>query len=109
MGVLQIDTLGTSFAIQAQEDPQYLENLLSYFNKVTDQVKANTGLMDPLKCSILSGLMICDELCREKKANAEMSKNAANAAKAGPAVSNDELSEAERLTLSMISKIDNVL
>lgn len=106
MGTLQIDTLGTSFAIQAQEDPQYLENLLSYFNKITDQIKANTGLQDPLKCSILSGLMLCDELYREKKANAE------NAKKPEPApapFSTDELSEAERLTLNMISKIDNVL
>lgn len=104
MGTLQINTLGTSFAIQAQEDPQYLENLLSYFNKITEQVKANTGLQDPLKCSILSGLMICDELYREKKAFSEVSKKAV----ASP-VSTDELSEAERLTLSMISKIDNVL
>lgn len=104
MGTLQIDTLGVSFAIQAQEDPQYLENLLSYFNKITDQVKANTGLQDPLKCSILSGLMICDELYREKKANAENTKKPA--AESIPA---DELSEAERLTLNMISQIDQVI
>ncbi len=104
MGTLQIDTLGISFAIQAQEDPQYLENLLSYFNKITDQVKANTGLQDPLKCSILSGLMLCDELYREKKSCAEIAKKASV-----PPVSTDELSEAERLTLSMINKIDNVL
>lgn len=104
MGTLQIDTLGTSFAIQAQEDTQYLENLLSHFNKITDQVKANTGLRDPLRCSILSGLMLCDELYREKMKNAEISKTAA-----APSVSTEELSEAERLTLSMISKIDNVL
>lgn len=104
MGTLQIDTLGTSFVIQAQEDPQYLENLLSYFNKITDKIKANTGLQDPLKCSILSGLMLCDELYREKKTNAENAKKPAQAE-----VSAAELSEAERLTLSMISKIDNVL
>lgn len=104
MGTLQIDTLGVSFAIQAQEDPQYLENLLSYFNKITDQIKANTGLNDPLRCAILSGLMLCDELYREKKANAENTKKAVS-----EPVSSEELSEAERLTLNMINKIDNVL
>lgn len=104
MGTLQIDTLGVSFAIQAQEDPQYLENLLSYFNKVTDQVKANTGLQDPLKCSILSGLMLCDELYREKIANAENAKKTV----CDP-IPTEELSEAERLTLNMISQIDKVI
>ncbi|MBQ0167427.1 MAG: cell division protein ZapA [Treponema sp.] len=104
MGALQIDTLGTSFAIQAQEDSQYLENLLSYFNKITEQVKKNTGLQDPLKCSILSGLMLCDELYREKKANSENAKKPA-----GNQIPTEELSEAERITLRMISKIDNVL
>lgn len=104
MGTLQIDTLGVSFAIQAQEDPQYLENLLSYFNKVTDQIKTNTGLQDPLRCAILSGLMLCDELYREKKSNAENAKK-----QVSEPIPSEELSEAERLTLSMISKIDKVL
>lgn len=104
MGTLQIDSLGVSFAIQAQEDTQYLENLLSYFNKVTDQIKANTGLQDPLRIAILSGIMICDELNREKKNSAENIKKTPETQ-----VSSEDLSEAERLTLNMINKIDNVI
>ena len=71
MGTLQINTLGTSFEIQAKEDDAYLKNLLSYFNQISNQIEATTELKDPLKIAILSGIMICDELYKEKKKNAE--------------------------------------
>lgn len=97
MGTLQINTLGTSFEIQAKEDNAYLKNLLSYFNQVSNQIEASTELRDPLKIAILSGIMICDELYKEKKKNAE------NIDK------KEDLFEAERLTLQMIEKITRVL
>ena len=97
MGTLQINTLGTSFEIQAKEDDVYLKNLLSYFNQVSNQIEATTELKDPLKIAILSGIMICDELYKEKKKNAE------NIDK------KEDLFEAERLTLQMIEKIARVL
>ncbi|MBO5400376.1 MAG: cell division protein ZapA [Spirochaetaceae bacterium] len=97
MGTLQINTLGTSFEIQAKEDDAYLKNLLSYFNQVSNQIEATTELKDPLKIAILSGIMICDELYKEKKKNAE------NIDK------KEDLFEAERLTLQMIEKIARVL
>jgi len=97
MGTLQINTLGTSFEIHAKEDDAYLKNLLSYFNQVSNQIEATTELKDPLKIAILSGIMICDELYKEKKKNAE------NIDK------KEDLFEAERLTLQMIEKIARVL
>lgn len=97
MGTLQINTLGTSFEIQAKEDDAYLKNLLSYFNQISNQIEATTELKDPLKIAILSGIMICDELYKEKKKNAE------NIDK------KEDLFEAERLTLQMIEKITRVL
>ncbi|MEE0998420.1 MAG: cell division protein ZapA [Treponemataceae bacterium] len=97
MGTLQINTLGTSFEIQAKEDDAYLKNLLSYFNQISNQIEASTELRDPLKIAILSGIMICDELYKEKK------KNADNIDK------KEDLFEAERLTLQMIEKITRVL
>ena len=62
MGKLQINTLGTSFEIQAKEDDAYLKNLLSYFNQISNQVEATTELRDPLKIAILYGILISDEL-----------------------------------------------
>lgn len=97
MGTLQINTLGTSFEIQAKEDEAYLKNLLSYFNQVSNQIEASTELKDPIKIAVLSGIMICDELYKEKKKNAE------NIDK------KEDLFEAERLTLQMIEKITRVL
>ena len=97
MGTLQINTLGTSFEIQAKEDDAYLKNLLSYFNQISNQIEASTELRNPLKIAILSGIMICDELYKEKK------KNADNIDK------KEDLFEAERLTLQMIEKITRVL
>jgi cell division protein ZapA (FtsZ GTPase activity inhibitor) len=97
MGTLQINTLGTSFEITAKEDDAYLKNLLSYFNQVSSQIEATTELKDPVKIAILSGIMICDELYKEKK------KNADNIDK------KEDLFEAERLTLQMIEKITRVL
>ena len=97
MGKLQINTLGTSFEIQAKEDDAYLKNLLSYFNQISNQVEATTELRDPLKIAILSGILISDELYKEKK------KNTDNIDK------KEDLFEAERLTLQIIEKIDRVL
>ena len=65
--------------------------------KVSNQIEATTELKDPLKIAILSGIMICDELYKEKKKNAE------NIDK------KEDLFEAERLTLQMIEKIARVL
>jgi len=99
MGTLQIDILGTSFAIQAKEDSAYLENLLAYYKQVSEQIEKNTGLTDPIKKSILAGIMLCDELYKEKKKNSETLGKPTN----------DDLFEAEKLTLQMIEKINTVL
>ena len=99
MGTLQIDILGTSFAIQAKEDSAYLENLLAYYKQVSEQIEKNTGLTDPIKQAILTGIMLCDELYKEKKKNSETLGKPTT----------DDLFEAEKLTLKMIEKIDTVL
>ena len=99
MGTLQIDILGTSFAIQAKEDSAYLENLLAYYQQVSEQIEKNTGLTDPIKQAILTGIMLCDELYKEKKKNSETLGKPTT----------DDLFEAEKLTLKMIEKIDTVL
>lgn len=99
MGTLQIDILGTSFAIQAKEDSAYLENLLAYYKQVSEQIENSTGLTDPIKQAILTGIMLCDELYKEKKKNSETLGKPTN----------DDLFEAEKITLKMIEKINNVL
>ena len=72
MGKLQIDVLGSSFAIEAKEDDSYLKKLLSYYAEMTGQIEKHGNLRNPLQISILSGIMLCDELYREKGKNAQL-------------------------------------
>jgi len=99
MSTLQIDILGTSFAIQAKEDEVYLKNLLKYYQQMIDQIESTTDLKDSKKTAILAGIMVCDELYKEKLKNQKMSS----------VINTDELYRAEKLTLQMIEKIDKVV
>ena len=97
MGTLKIEHSGTSFTIRAEEDDGYLQQLLSYYKKVSDDIEKNSGLKNPLQTAILSGIMLCDELFKERKRNSTSSN------------ANEADNEAERLTLEMIQKIDKAL
>ena len=67
MGKLKIEMLGTSFTIQANEENEYLEKLLGYYKRITDDVSKIDSIRTPLQTAILSGIMICDELYKEKQ------------------------------------------
>lgn len=69
MGTLKIDILGTSFAISANEDDAYLKKLLSYYTRIAEEIEKSSNLKDSAQIAILSGIMICDELYKEKSKN----------------------------------------
>lgn len=94
-GNLQIDLLGTSFAIQADEKNEYLNVLYNHIKKTISRVEATSGLEDPLKVAIITGILLSDELYKERMKRSD--------------VGNLDLSEAEKLTLEMISRIDQVI
>ncbi len=103
MGALQIDTLGTTFTIQANEDDAYLEKLLGYYNKLVTHIEKSDSIKSPLHVSILAGIMLCDELYKEKTRNAY-----------SQSASDDESSvqdqeELERRTAGMIEKLTQAL
>lgn len=95
-GAIRIDMLGASFTIRSDEDPLYLNALLSRYQTVIDTTRRTTGVEDPLKLSILAGLMLCDDLerARGRKDSVPQEGDAA---------------EAERLTLDLIARIDEAL
>ncbi|MCH5292035.1 MAG: cell division protein ZapA [Treponema sp.] len=99
MGKLQIDILGASFAVQAREDDAYLQRLLSYYRDITDTIRNAGNLKDPVQVSILAGITLVDELYKEKAKNVSYSK----------ALNSGTDEEAERLTMDMIEKLDQVL
>ncbi len=105
MGSLQIDTLGTSFAIQANEDDEYLQKLLGYYTKLTEQIEKSNSLTDNLQISILAGIMLCDELYKEKSKRAYSSAQDQEIAHA----ESEKEEEIMRKINDTISKIDRVL
>lgn len=93
-GLLQIDILGTSFSIHADEDPSYLQALLSYYKRMVDSVEKKADLKDPLKTSILAGILLVDELYQERLKSSPKTQQ--------------ELKEAEVLTQRIIEKLDKI-
>lgn len=104
MGQLKIDVLGTNFTIQANEEPEYLEKLLGYYKRITKDVEKIDSIKSPLQVAILSGIMIVDELYKEKK-----NKIAIENGTYVPSASDPDSEEVERRTLEMIEKINKVL
>jgi cell division protein ZapA (FtsZ GTPase activity inhibitor) len=88
---LRVELLGASFAIAADEDPAYLQSLLSRYRRAVDEARQTTGLNDPLKLAIVAGIVLCDE--HEKSRHG---------------LTGDAL-EAERMTLDLIARIDEAL
>jgi cell division protein ZapA len=100
MSNIRIDVLGALFSIDTPADAAYMRFLLENYKKMTALVEegAGSGLHDPLQISIMSGIMLCDELYKEKKRNEKVRNDAAG-----------ELVEAERLTLHLIEKLDKAV
>ena len=106
MAEIQINVLGTSFALKAPEELSYLEKIHDYFKNVCDEIQKNDGIQDQKKTAVLAGILIADQLFKEKQKALE-AKNAAqkSAAESDPL----EDLEAARLAKSMIEKIDRAL
>ena len=110
MGKLQINLLGTSFTIQANEDEEHLQKLLGYYSRIVEDVSKIDSIKTPLQTSILAGIMLCDEVYKEKSNVVAMKKQGAAAAgNQAPAVNYEESAELERRTIAMIDKIYRVL
>ena len=104
MAVIQINILGTSFALKAEEDLPYLEKIRDYYKNVCDEIQKNDGIQDQKQTAVLAGILIADELYKEKQKAVE-AKDARGKYASDPL----EDLEADRLTKSMIEKIDRAL
>lgn len=102
MGLLQINVLGSSFAIQAKEDDEYLKKLLSYYNQIIQEIQKSDNLKDAKQTAILAGILLCDELYKEKEKNAKLNKQLSSNENSG---SND----INRIAGDLISQIEKVL
>ena len=106
MGKLQINLLGTSFTIQANEDDEHLQKLLGYYSRIVQDVSQIDSVKTPLQTSILAGIMLCDEVYKEKSNAVAMEKNQTQNAQP---LDDEESAEIERRTIALINKINKVL
>lgn len=100
-GQLNIDVLGTSFAIQADESSEYLNQIYNHYTTVIEQVKQNSFVTDPLRLAIIAGILVTDEFYKEQ------AKPIAKDREYIPA--DCDTSEIEESAKRMMEKIDTVL
>lgn len=93
---IRVDLLGTSFSLTVDEDPVYLQTILTQYRMIIENTQKTTGIRDPLKAAILAGFQLCDEL-EKRRANE----------KTGAAVMQSRA--AERKLLDLIEQIDKAL
>ena len=65
-GRLQIDLLGTSFALEADQPTEYLQSIYNHYKKVVSEVQETSGVNDPLRVAIIAGVLLSDELSKER-------------------------------------------
>jgi cell division protein ZapA (FtsZ GTPase activity inhibitor) len=73
---MKIQLLGTSFSIESDEDPQYLNQVIRQFEQKIEEIRKSVSTKDPLKIAILAGILISDEVVklREHGGNPEQSE-----------------------------------
>ena len=97
MGKLSINLLGTLFSINASEDDASLEALLDNYTQIVNKIQSNGMRLNDLQIAILAGIMVTDELFRERAKKTDYKNNK---------VSDDE---AEKQTIEMIKKLEQAL
>ncbi len=70
-GCLNIDLLGTSFEIQADETDEYLQQIYEHFVCMIEQVKTSSSVTDPIRLAIIAGILVTDEFYKEQFKNTD--------------------------------------
>lgn len=94
--LLSVQLLGTSFSLKSTENLDYLRDVVAYYEGKVEETRRGVSLQDPLKIALLTGIVLADELMKER------GKQAGN-------LSVSEADEAERITRALIDKIDSIL
>ncbi len=96
-GQLDINLLGTSFEIQADETDEYLQQIYEHYLCMIEQVKNSSSVTDPLRLAIIAGILVTDEFYKEQFKNADKLS------------SENENFEIEKVTQRIIRQIDGAL
>ena len=94
--LLSVQLLGTSFSLKSTENLDYLKEVVAYYEEKVEETRRGVSLQDPLKIALLTGIVLADELIKERSR------------KSG-SLSAPEADEVERITRALIDKIDSIL
>lgn len=100
--LVHINLLGTRFSIETDEKPEYLQSLIENLDSRLTRLENTTGLHDPIKLSLLAGILLEDEIY---KSNLSKNENINDAV----LKNREDLIEAEKLTLNILENIDKTL
>lgn len=64
---IPVRLLGTSFSLKTEETPEYLQEIIKSYEEKLEEIKTNVGVSDPLKLAILSGIILTEELKKERE------------------------------------------
>ena len=92
---MKVTMLGTSFVLQSDEDLEYLKKLAGYYEEKIEETRRKVETTDPIKLSILTGMLIADELFKARAGD--------------PGIPIKDLEEAEKITLSLLDTITQTL
>lgn len=65
--MVHVQILGNSFDLRSDEDPVYMNQLITYLKRKIEETGRLTGGKDALKTAIIAGLLITDELFKSRK------------------------------------------
>jgi cell division protein ZapA (FtsZ GTPase activity inhibitor) len=88
---LTLDILGASFSITADEDEEYLRDILSQYRTAVENTQAISGITNTLNAAVLTGFLLCDEINRMKLSM------------------EGESLELEKRTLNLIAKLEQAI
>lgn len=97
--MMRIELLGTSFQIQSDESPEYVERILNHYTERVREIESSVATGDPLKKAILAALLVTDELYRERDENHTRPRSTG--------IPPEQAAEIEKITVSLIEKIDS--
>ena len=98
---LTVNILGVSLTLKSKETPEYIKQIIRYFQGKLDEAGENLVTVDPLKILIMAGLNITEELLKERNARMKQIKSEVD-----PVELEEKL---EKFTARMITKIDESL
>jgi cell division protein ZapA (FtsZ GTPase activity inhibitor) len=58
----RVDLLGTSFSLTVEGEPAYLQAVYERYRVSLENTRRSTGVEDPLKLAILTGMMLTDDI-----------------------------------------------